>query len=619
MNPFGFHALHLGWLAIAALPLVAVYFLKLKRPKLEIPSLVLWQQVLQDQRVNAPFQRFRRNRLLFLQLLALLLLILAAMQPFLRGTQTTDAGREVWLVDISASMGATAEGKSERVLDRVKDALREEISAMGPNDRRSLIVFDSSASERAGMTANARKLEQAVDELGVHDLPSNLLSALRMAEAISKRGALEKVKVFTDGNLPVQVPFDLSFALEMVNLAHDNSVNAGITALSARRAGPESWLILARIEHNHEEAGTLRVRWDDRGSLDDQVLRLQPGEDIQLLRETSGENGRVQLSILPLERDDLATDNHATLHLPDSRDLTVCVDSNLVWFSKAVHSLPDVSVNSVPLDAADLCILGETASPDSVPIAFHVASIPKTLTNVLYAVDTAETIIDWKRDHPLLQHVDLQEVHYDGGIAFLPGKTEHDLEKAGYRALIHGPNGPLLLEETLGAQERYTLLVPPGRSTLPHRLAFPVTVANLVAHTREKLGLSRMEALRTGRIPERLTTANLTYTLKDPTGKTHDGHADANGRISGLSALRAGTYTLSIGSKTLEWDASVLDSRETSLFSANELSFNRIEVEMAHSTQREDKPLWGRLAWLALALLLVEWRFAHRTRRGTVL
>ena len=85
MNWGGFQSLSQLWLLTLLVPLVLFYFLKLKRPRAEIPSLVLWRQVLQDQRVNSPFQKFKRNLLLLLQILILLFLILAALQPFWRG------------------------------------------------------------------------------------------------------------------------------------------------------------------------------------------------------------------------------------------------------------------------------------------------------------------------------------------------------------------------------------------------------------------------------------------------------------------------------------------------------------------------------------------------------
>src|ERR1700754_2559559 len=79
-----FTALSSAWLLLLTIPVVVFYFLKLRRPRQVIPSLVLWRQVLADQRVNSPFQRFKRNILLLLQLLLLALLVLAAMQPVLR-------------------------------------------------------------------------------------------------------------------------------------------------------------------------------------------------------------------------------------------------------------------------------------------------------------------------------------------------------------------------------------------------------------------------------------------------------------------------------------------------------------------------------------------------------
>ena len=66
MNPTGFLAPSFAWLFLLVIPLVIVYFLKLKRPRLKIPSLVLWHSVINDQRVNSPFQRFKKHLLLWL-------------------------------------------------------------------------------------------------------------------------------------------------------------------------------------------------------------------------------------------------------------------------------------------------------------------------------------------------------------------------------------------------------------------------------------------------------------------------------------------------------------------------------------------------------------------------
>ena len=63
------------WAILAAVPpaIVALYFLKLKRRPLEVPSTYLWRRSIEDLHVNTIWQRLRRNLLLFLQLLLVLL------------------------------------------------------------------------------------------------------------------------------------------------------------------------------------------------------------------------------------------------------------------------------------------------------------------------------------------------------------------------------------------------------------------------------------------------------------------------------------------------------------------------------------------------------------------
>src|SRR5215210_2655804 len=139
-----FSSLASAWLFALLVPLVAFYFLKLKRPRVELPSLVLWRQVLSDQRVNSPFQKFKRNLLLLLQILLLTLLVLAAMQPFLRG-EAERAERLPVLIDVSASMAALdREGGTSR-LDDAKQRVRALIDGMLPDQQLCLVAFSKTA------------------------------------------------------------------------------------------------------------------------------------------------------------------------------------------------------------------------------------------------------------------------------------------------------------------------------------------------------------------------------------------------------------------------------------------------------------------------------------------
>ncbi len=139
MSSLGFYALGSAWLFALAAPLVLFYFLKLKRPRVQVPSLVLWRRVIEDRRVNSPFQRFKRNLLLLLQMALLMLLCLAALQPFWRAGQT-QADRLPVLIDSFGQHGGPRRARA---------------ASRGWTSRRSRSAPSSRASSRASRCASS--------------------------------------------------------------------------------------------------------------------------------------------------------------------------------------------------------------------------------------------------------------------------------------------------------------------------------------------------------------------------------------------------------------------------------------------------------------------------------
>src|SRR5437660_11928385 len=141
-----------GLLAIVPPAIIALYFLKLKRQPLEVPSTYLWSRAIEDLHVNSLWQRLRQSLLLFLQLLLIAMLILTLLRP---GRQATEliGDRFVFLVDTSASMAATDAPPSR--LDTAKRQVVALFEQMNPRDTAMSIRFCAVSKYEAYVTATS--------------------------------------------------------------------------------------------------------------------------------------------------------------------------------------------------------------------------------------------------------------------------------------------------------------------------------------------------------------------------------------------------------------------------------------------------------------------------------
>src|SRR5260221_9307067 len=147
-----------AWGAFALIPpvvIVALYFLKLRREPLEVPSTFLWTRSIEDLRVNSLWQRMRQSLLLFLQLLLLAIVALALLRPYWEGGKL-EQDRYIFLVDNSASMNATDVAPSR--LDEAKRRVAQLLDEMESGSKAMIISFSDVAQVELSFTDNMQEL-----------------------------------------------------------------------------------------------------------------------------------------------------------------------------------------------------------------------------------------------------------------------------------------------------------------------------------------------------------------------------------------------------------------------------------------------------------------------------
>jgi hypothetical protein len=274
--------------AAVALPLLLLlYFLKLRRQTLRIPSTLLWKKSFEDLQVNAPFQRLRWSTLLILQLLMLLALLAALAEPLWRGGEARSS-RVVIVIDRSASMNAPVldelpqeDGRPQRTrLDAARQAAIDIIDSLGArSDGRNgtsggssqamIIAFGSTAQVVSTFESNRGVLRDAVNSIQPTDEEANLEGALQLAGAFA--GSRDEASVAGGaGEAPPEVVLlsdggatgaDETLSLRagdfrFVQVANGSDApeplpidNLGIVALGARRdyEDPARVMVFARL------------------------------------------------------------------------------------------------------------------------------------------------------------------------------------------------------------------------------------------------------------------------------------------------------------------------------------------------------------------------------------
>jgi hypothetical protein len=162
--------------------IVLLYFLKLRRQPIQVPSTFLWRKSIEDLHVNSLFQWLRDNTLLLVQLVVVLLLIYSVLAFQVHGS-TTSGKHYILLIDSSASMAVSDVAPTR--LDAAKEEALREIDAHADGDTGMVIEFNSRASILQPYTRDKGQLRAAVGRIAQTQRPTRIDEALALADSLA--------------------------------------------------------------------------------------------------------------------------------------------------------------------------------------------------------------------------------------------------------------------------------------------------------------------------------------------------------------------------------------------------------------------------------------------------
>lgn len=637
------------WLIMAAVPplIVMLYFLKLRRMPVEVPSTYLWKKTIEDLHVNSIWQRLRKNLLLLLQLLVVLFLALACLRPGYRGEEELGR-RSIFMIDNSSSMQAT-DVQQSRLAEAKRETLRM-IDGLAKGDVAMVIAFSDRADVKQGFTSDKKKLRSAVASIFATNRTTDLNEALRAAAGLANPGRTSQIEDLNDIQVAEALPATLyilsdggfgppqidlgNLSAEYIAIGTPAPDNVGILAFTAERNTEKSGQIeaFARLQNFGEQTRSFTATLKLNDVLADATeVTIEAGQSSGVSFELNAiSQGRLALE-LELS-DDFALDNNAYAGLDPPRQLEVVLvtDGNpaleaalATEQSQALASVrliepsslqdPDIqqlaAAGQIDLFIYDLC------APESLPNAntLFIGSLPPGETWQAQPSTGPLFIIDSNRAHPLLQYVDMGTVRIVEGQALeLP---------AGGTELLRTERGILMAIAPRGAYQDAVLAMPLSKRTAegsvpntdwPIKRSFPVFVFNSLEFLGGAVSTASARTVKPGQ-PAVLNLANR-YEEVRVTGPNGRGiKMDRGGQPSLIYTQTddLGFYQANPveGERLLQlFTVNLFSEQESNIAAAPAVAIGTVTVA-ANQVQKDIVriELWRWLLAIALLVLSAEW------------
>ena len=641
--------------AAVAVPLLALYFLRLRRTRRVISSSLPWVRRTEDLRANAPFQRIRPSLLLFLQMLLLALLALAVAQPIVRGWGVR-GGRVVMLIDCSASMGTLdGAGGVTRLAEAKRQAIARAESLQGGGLFAStgpeimVIAFADTAQVCTPFTTSLARVRMAIEAIVGCDERTRIEPALELARA-QPTGAQDEraptpaaeplaLELFSDGRLVDgdRVALRANESMTFARIGSPDTGNAGIGAAGCERSIEDAAQVQAFASlRNYGSTAVdrklvLRSGGGVLGASPD-ALQVPPlavrerdrmaGERRMLFAPFAAPDRRV-LEFECSPGDAFPTDDRAFVALRAPRPLRVALIGTDASLRALLDALAPGSLQTFDRDAVEAAQAKDAAWAEGFDVVvnaglppsrmnrgrwLHFGPVPALDGLNPFGTPGRDFVQSMRGDHPALRQCNLNEL--------VASRANRVAVQSPWQAIVEGGKSPLVVAGPSAHGFVIAVTFEPGDSNWPFQRSFVNFTAQAIELLAGMSDVASDESLEPGamirvRLPDGARDVRVT-----PPGGAAESMVRHDAEASWGPARRCGAYRIAWqgadGASGERWVAvNMLDAAECDVAAVDRLT---LSGQAVRTVAREGGALdlWPWILGLAFVLLLAEWWIYHR-------
>ena len=610
-------------LGLLAIPIILLYMLRLRRRELLVSSTLLWQKLMRDREANAPWQKLRRNLLLFLQLLILAALVFALARPFIP-IPSLASGNTVVLLDASASMQANDDEPTR--FAAAKAETNQIINDLSGNSQMTLIKVGQNATVLTPATNDKRALRQALANAQADPAGADWQAAFALASG-AVQGSTDngRILIISDGGLPSDLP---PLPTEAIYVPIGNSdTNLDISALATRPTENGIQLFASVTNHSNSEQQTLLSLTLDNTLFDSRRVTISANSTANATWDLPDGTQTIQAQLSEQSNDHLPLDDTAwAVHEGGVSNRVLLVTEGNRFLEQVYGVLPGVEAFKAPPDN-DL-ITDEAGNPqfdlyvfDGVPLPDPLPATDMLIINPPINTDTdlltvrgifSDTTAVRLADSPLLQFVDWREVNI---------REAKEIIAPWADPLVQAEAGALLLT---GEQNGHRIAILPfslNDSDLPLQIAFPILMANITSWLNPGRAFDAPTGLQPGDPVSIVAGAGTTAVLVNKPDGTIWQMEVSEAPVFFTETDQPGLYSVTLRDANGDRPAgsfavNLFNPAESTIAPAVSISIGQTTVETETEADIGQREFWPWLLIIALIILLIEWWVHFRgTRR----